>query len=136
MSTHSRKIKIVQFTLEGNSFECQIKNWKIVNGTGDGERFYAQCADGEFFEDAEPEYSLELEFFSDWRLNGISDYLVTNDQETVAFQLDHHPDVAAEHVRWTGDAKVKAPDVGGEGRTTEMTTVTLPIIGKPVYTRP
>ena len=136
MSTHSRKIKIVEFTLEGNSFECQVKNWKIVNGTGDGERFYAQCPDGEFFEDAEPEYSLELEFFADWRLSGVSDYLVSNDQETVAFQLDHHPDVAAEHVRWTGDVKVKAPDVGGENRTTEMTTVTLPIIGKPVYSRP
>ena len=135
MTTHNRKIKLVEFTLGGNTFQCQVQNWRVANNTEDGEKFYAQCPDGEFREDAEPDYALELTFFSDWRLNGVSDYLTANDQATVAFQLDHHPDIAGEHVRWAGDCKIKAPPVGGDVRTTEMTEVTLPIIGKPDYTR-
>lgn len=135
MTVHSRKIKLVEFTLGGTAFQCQVQNWRVVNNTEDGERFYAQCPDGEFFEEAEPDYALEITFFSDWRSNGVSDYLTQNDQETVAFQLDHHPDIAGEHVRWTGDCKIKAPTVGSDVRTTEMTEITLPCIGKPEYTR-
>lgn len=135
MAVHNRKVKLITFTLDGTAFECQVKTWNIANNTDDGERYYTQCPDGEFREDAEPDYALELEFFADWRSNGISDFLWSNDQETVAFVLDHHPDIVGEHVRWTGSVKVKAPNVGGEARTTEMTEVTLPIVGKPTYAR-
>ena len=139
MATHNRKIKIVTFSLgptgSADNFECQIQSWNIENNSDDGERYYAQCPDGEFREEAEPDYALALTFFSDWQLDGISDYLWANDGETVSFSLDHHPDVAGEHVRWTGQVKIKAPNVGGESRTTEMTEVTLPIVGKPVYSR-
>lgn len=139
MSTHTRKIKIVTFSFgptgTAEPFECQIQNWNVENNTEDGERYYAQCPDGEFREEAEPDYALSLTFFADWQLDGISDYLWTNDGQEVAFTLDHHPDVVGEHVRWTGTVKIKAPNVGGEGRTTEMTEVTLPIKGKPVYSR-
>jgi hypothetical protein len=134
----SRKLKIITFTLAGTQFQCQLKSWTMNNNTEDGEKFYTYCgvgAEGEFREEAEPDYSLDLTFFADWRLNGISDYLTANDQATVAFVLDHHPDIAGEFVRWSGNLKIKAPSVGGEARTTEMTETTLPCIGKPAYTR-
>lgn len=139
MSAHNRKLKTLTLQLGSDQFHCQLQEFKLNNNTEDGERFYTFCAadeDGEFREDAEPDYSLELKFFSDWRSAGVSAWLWAHDQETVDFQLDEHPDVAAEHVRWTGQLKVKAPSVGGAARTTEMTEVTLPIIGKPEYTRP
>jgi hypothetical protein len=135
VTTNSRKLKLIEFSLAGNRFECQVKTWNIVNNSEDGEKYYAFCPDGEFREVAEPDYALELTFYSDWRLAGVSDYLTSNDQATVAFQLDHYPDIAAEHVRWTGNVKIKAPSVGGDARTTEMTETTLPIIGKPTFVR-
>lgn len=133
---HSRKLKIITFTLLGTSFECQLQKWKMNNNTEDGERFYTFCPTGEFREDAEFDYSLDLTFFADWRFNGISDFLFTNDQTRVAFVLDHLPDIVGEHVRWTGECKIKAPSVGGDARTTEMTEVTMPIFGEPTYSRP
>ena len=132
---HARKIKVVQFSIDGSSFECQVKNWKIVNNTEDGEKLYAQCPNGEFREEAEPDYALELVFYADWRSEGISDFLTLHDQETLGFTLDHHPDIVGEHVRRTGTVKVKDPGMGGDARTTEMTEVTLPCIGKPTYAR-
>ncbi len=136
--TVNRKLKIITFTLGGNSFQCQLNEWHMKNGTEDGEKFYTFCGpgtEGEFREDAEPDFSLELKFFADWHLNGISDYLWLNDQLTVAFVLDHHPDLIGEHVRWAGSCKIKAPDVGGPARTTERTDITIPVIGKPAYSR-
>lgn len=136
--TTNRKLKIVTFRLSGVDFQCQLSSWKMINNTEDGEKFYTFCGpgpEGEFREEAEADYSLELKFFSDWTLAGISSYLTVNDQLIAAFYLDHHPDIIGEHVRWTGSCKIKAPTVGGEARTTEMTEVTLPVIGKPTYTR-
>lgn len=135
MAAHNRRLKTITFTLGATAFECQVKSWQIVNNTEDGERQFTFCPDGEFYEEADDTYALELTFFSDWRSGGISDFLVANNQTNVAFQLDHHPAIVGEHVRWTGTVKVKAPTVGGEVRTTEMTEVTLPVIGKPVYAR-
>lgn len=135
MTVHNRKVKIITFSLDGIQYECQVQTWNIANNTEDGERYYAQCPDGEFREDAEPDYALELTFFADYRSDGISDYLWANDLALVDFVLDHHPDIPAEHVRWTGQVKIKAPNTGGEARTTEMTEVTLQITGKPTYER-
>lgn len=134
-ATHSEKIKIITFDIDGNSFECQVKAWQVVNNTDDGEKMYAQCPDGEFREEAEPDYALELTFFADWRSGGVSDFLWLHDGENLTFQLDHHPDIPDEHVRWSGTVKIKAGSAGGEARTTEMTETTLAIVGKPTYTR-
>jgi hypothetical protein len=133
MTVNHRKLKLITFTLGGNSFECQVNKWMMNNNSDDGEKMYAFCPDGEIREDAEPDYALDITFFADWRVNGVSDYLTVNDQATVAFVLDHYPDIPAEHVRWSGNCKIKAPSVGGEPRTTEMNEVTLPVIGKPTY---
>lgn len=144
MTANHRRLKQIVFSIGDDtasppipeeSLECQISSWQIVNNTEDGERFFTFCPDGEFREDADDDYALELTFFSDWTEDGISDFLTKHDGEWLDFTLDHHPDIDGEHVRWTGKVKVKAPTVGGEVRTTETQTVTYPIKGKPVYER-
>jgi hypothetical protein len=135
MTAHNRRLKQITFQLGATEFQCQVQSWQLVNNTDDGDLMYTFCPDGEFREETDDDYSLELTFFSDWRSGGISDYLWENDGETVAFTLDHHPDIAAEHVQWTGNVKIKAPTVGGEARDTETTEVELLCIGKPTYTR-
>jgi len=135
MPLHTRKVKLIEFALDSTSFECQVQAFNVANNTEDGERLYSLCPDGEVFEEAEPDYALELTFYADWRSDGISDFLTAHDGETVAFTFDHHPDIPAEHVQRTGQVKLRAPNLGGEARTTEMTEVTLPCIGKPTYAR-
>lgn len=133
---HSRKLKIITFTIGSIAFECQLTSWKLNNNTPDGEKLFTYCPNGETREEGDDDYSLELKFLSDWRLDGISDFLVTHDKEIAAFVLDHLPDIVGEHVRWSGDLYVKAPPVGGDIRTTERTEITLQCIGKPAYSRP
>lgn len=139
MTIHKRKMKLVEFSLGSDpddvAFECQLNTWNLNNNTEDGDKIYTLCPDGEDTEDTDPDYSIDLTFFADWRSEGISDFLWANDGETMALKLDHHPDIPGEHVRWTGQVKIKAPSVGGEARENEMTETTLQFIGKPVYTR-
>lgn len=135
MTAYNKRLKEITFTLGGTEFQCQLNSWKLANNTDDGDKMFTYCPDGEFREEADDDWALELKFFSDWRSAGISDFLVANDQLTAAFQLDHYPGVVGTHVRWTGTVKVKAPSVGGDVRTTEMTEVTLQVIGKPIYAR-
>lgn len=136
MAAHNRKLKQITFMIGTEEFQVQCRSWQIVNNSDDPEKQYTFAPDGEFYEDVDPSFTLEASFFADWRSDGISDYLWAHDGEVVAFQIDHHPDVPLEHVRWTGEVKIKAPSVGGEVRTTEVTEIELPIIGKPEYERP
>lgn len=144
MTIHHRRLKQITFSIGDESaspsipdeqFECQIKNWQVVNNTEDGERIFTFCPDGEDREEADDDYALELTYFADWRENGISDFLQTHDGQWLDFVLDHHPDIEDEHVRWSGRCKVKAPTVGGEVRATEEQTVTYQIKGKPDFER-
>lgn len=135
MSVHQRRLKLIEFAIGAVQFECQVESWTLDPGISDGDRRYSQCPDGEFIEDTDPEPTLELTFYSDWRSDGISDYLTAHSGEVAAFTLDHHPDIPAEHVTWAGNLMVKAPPVGGDARATEMTEITLQVIGQPVYTR-
>lgn len=144
MTIHHRKLKQITFTIgdtsaspaiDEESFQCQISNWMVNNNTEDGEKIYAFCPDGEDREEPDPDYSLDLTFFSDWTEDGISDFLQTHNQTWVDFVLDHHPDLPDEHVRWSGRCKIKAPSVGGDVRATETQTITLPIEGEPSYER-
>lgn len=143
MSVKHSKIKQILFSLDPDQtgietptqFECQIQNWTLTPPQEDGARFYTQCPDGEFLEDVEPVWSLELTFFSDWTLNGLSDFLATNTGKLADFVLAHHPDVAAEHVKWSGVLKLKCPPIGGAARATEQQTVTFACVGEPAYTR-
>lgn len=136
MTAHNRRLKVITLDLDGQNFECQVQTWTLANNSADGEKMFTYCPDGEFVEETDPDYALELTFYSDWRSSGISTFLWENDGDDVTFQLDHHPDIVDEHVRWNGTVRIKAPTVGGEVRTTETTEVTLQCVGKPVFTRP
>lgn len=136
MTVHTRKHKQIIFDLAGVQYQCQVKNWNMNNNTPDGDKLYALCPDGETQEETDPDWSLDVEFYSDWRVNGISDYLALNNGVDVNFQVDQHPQVPAEHVFWTGNLRIKSPSVGGEARATETQKVTFKIKGEPVYSRP
>lgn len=129
MSVHHRKLKQIQFSIGAVSYECQVQTWNLDPGVGEGERMYSQCPQGEFIEEPTPEGTLELTFYADWRSDGISDFLMSNSGTSASFTLDHHPDIPDEHVQWNGQVRIAAPPVGGEARTTEMTEVTLQILG-------
>lgn len=129
MTVHQRRLKLITLTVDGTSFECQLNSWNLDPGTKDGDRQYTFCPDGTFVEETDDEPTLDLKFFSDWRSAGISDFLWSHPNQTVGFVLDHHPDIAGEHVRWTGEVLIKPAPVGGDARDTEMTEVTLQVLG-------
>ncbi|WP_435582918.1 hypothetical protein [Amycolatopsis thermoflava] len=130
---HQRRLKIINFSIDGQPFECQIQTWNLDPGVQDGDRQYTFCSDpnqkNSFVEETDDEPTLELTFFSDWRSNGLSDYLWAHANQEADFVLDHHPDIPGEHVRWTGTVLLKPPPVGGDARATETSEVTLQIIG-------
>jgi hypothetical protein len=130
---HNRRLKLINLVVDGSSFECQVNSWKLDPGIKDGDRIYSFCPDGEDTEETDPEPTLELKFFADWRSAGISTYLWKHGGETVAFTLDHHPDIVGEHKRWTGELKIQPAPVGGDARETEMTEITLQCIGMPEF---
>lgn len=135
MTAHNVRLKVITFALGVSQFECQVKTWKLTNKTPTGQQQYTFCPTGVFREQTTADWELALTFFSDWTVNGISDFLYANDQTDQTFQLDHHPDIALEHVRWNGTVRVVAPDVGGAYGDTEESTVTLGVFGTPVYAR-
>jgi hypothetical protein len=135
VTIHSRKLKRLDLTVDGESFEAQCKTLKVVNDTDDPEPLYSFGPDGEDREEADDAYTLEATFFADWREGGISDWMWAHDKEVVDFAIVLHPDTPLESVQWAGQVKIKAPDVGGDARTTEETELKLSVIGKPVYTR-
>jgi hypothetical protein len=136
VTVHHRKLKLITFDLAGTQYQTQLRNWNLTNDTDDPEQFHTYGGEGESFaEEADPSWNLELEFYSDWRNNGISDFLTARNGETLSFQIDHHPDIVGEHTRRAGSVLIKAPSVGGEVRTTELTETTLAVIGEPTYER-
>lgn len=136
MAAHNRKLKNITFDIGGSEYQIQCKTWKITNDSDDPEKQYTFAPDGEFYDEVDPSYKLEATFFADWRSAGVSTYFWEHDGETVAFTLDHYPDIPLEHVRWSGLVLIKAPDVGGDVRTTEETEIEFGIIGKPDFERP
>ena len=133
---HNRKLREAVLDIGGSQFHAQINDMQVVNDTDDAEQFHTYGGDdSSFAEPADPNYNLALKGFADWRVGGFSDFLWVHDGETVTFQLDHHPNIVGEHVRWSGQVNIKAPNAGGEIRTTELTESTLKIIGKPAYAR-
>lgn len=139
MPPKHKRLKTLTFELNGVFYETQVRSWRVVNNTEDGERVFtfASTVDGdnEFFEDADPAYALELTFLADWTVGGISDVLMTLDGQVVDFTATNHPDDPAWAHSRTGKCKVKAPTEGGEVRGREEQTVTFPCQGKPDYIR-
>lgn len=137
MGAHNRKLQELTLDIGGTEFQLQCRKAEVQNNTDDGETFFTFGGDsGTFVEAADDSYALDLEFYADWRSNGISDYLWLNDGNTVTFLVQHNPDVPAETVSWSGELLIKAPNALGDVRTTEVTATTLQIVGKPDYSRP
>lgn len=144
MTVQTRKLKTLLLTLGGIQFRQRVSAWTLQNNTDDGDKLYVYAdpdtdpdgAEAEFREITEPNWALQFTVFSDWTADGVSDYLMAHDGEVVAFQIDHHKDLAGEYVQIAGNLKIKAPNIGGDVRTTEAQQVTLQIIGKPSYVRP
>lgn len=136
MTVKHQKLKKILFDLDGNEFQVQLKNWKLNNDTDDPEILHTFGGEEESFaEDADPSWSLDLELYADWTVNGVSDFLTSHDGETLPFEITHHVGLVGwEHQR-SGSVLIKAPSVGGEVRDTEVTEITLAVIGKPSYTR-
>src|SRR5215470_7235250 len=99
MTIHQRRLKVVEFSLGDppTSYECALSSWTVTNNTDDGDKIYTFCPDGQDIEEVDPDYALDLTFYSDWTVNGISDFLTAHDGENAAFVLDHHPDIPEEH---------------------------------------
>lgn len=139
MPVHQRRLKVIEFSLDlGDSpiqFECQLSQWELNSGEQDGDRRFTFCPDGEFEEDTDPEPTLSLTFFADWRAEGISDFLWLNRGQTATANIVHHPDTTDETVQFEGQVRLKAPPVGGEARATEEQEVEL-IVTNLVYSRP
>lgn len=131
---HNRKLRDALLELGGTNYEDQLSDFTLDPGIGDAEVTYTYG--GQFAEEADPEPKLKLKLFSDWRSAGISRYLWQHTGETVDFQLDLHHNTVGEHVRWTGQVQLKAPPVGGEVRTTEVTEVELTCVGVPEISFP
>jgi hypothetical protein len=132
----NRKLMVAVFELDGTAFQNQLRRILLNNETDDPEQFHTYGGEGESFaEAADDSYTLELEMYADWRSNGISDFLTVRDGQTVPFSISWHPNIVGENIRRTGNVLVKAPNMGGEIRTTETTEVTMTVIGKPTYER-
>lgn len=139
MTVHQRRLKILTFTIGGTDYSCQVTSWTLDPGIKTGARIYTFCSAGEgqndFIEETDGEPTLMIKFLSDWTVSGISTYLTENSMTVAAFQLDHHPDIVGEHVRWTGSVQLQAPPNGGDSRVTETQSITLPILGAvPTFT--
>lgn len=136
MAVNHRKLMHSTLSLAGTQFESQLREFNLNNDTDDAEQFHTYGGEGESFaEPADDSYTLDLNFYADWSAGGVSDFLTANDGNTVTFVLDHHVDVVGQHVRRTGSVLIKAPTMGGEVRTTELTETSLTVIGKPSYER-
>jgi hypothetical protein len=135
MSLQVRRLKTITLTIGTVSVECQLNSWTLDPGTKDGDRLYTFCPDGVAIEETDNEPTLQVKLFSDWRSDGFSDFLWANPNVVADFTLDHHPDIATEHVRWTGQVLIKPAPVGGDARDNEETDITLQVIGEPVYAR-
>lgn len=133
MVVHNRRLKVEALVLDGNQFDRQLNSMTLDPGQEDGDVQYTFDSldpsgdGGSFVEETDDKPTLELHFFADWRSNEISDWLWANRRRVVPFSVDHYPNIVGEHVRWSGRLTVKAPQVGGDARTTEMSQVTLQI---------
>jgi hypothetical protein len=140
VSAHNRRLKFITLDLEVDedsiSIECQVRRWRIANNTDDGEKMFTFCPDGEFREEADPDYAFEMSVLADWRSTGISRWMAAHDGDTASVILRSHPHLDGETVQWEFTAKVKEPSYGDDVRVTELHEVVWPIIGRPVPTYP
>ncbi|MBB4689825.1 hypothetical protein [Amycolatopsis jiangsuensis] len=136
MALTVRRLKVITLTIGGVSVECQLASWTLDPGVQDGDRIYTYCPDGTAVEETDSEPTLALTAYSKWVVGGFEDFLWTNRGTVAEFELNHHPDIEGEHVRWTGTLMVQPAPVGGDRGDSEQTEITFQVIGDPEYSRP
>jgi hypothetical protein len=139
VSIHKQQLKYISLEVDGSEFRAQLKEWHLNNNTDTPDKIYTFGPDGsnEDSEDVVPDWELELSFYSDWRApEGISHWLWTNKGRTVTYTIQHNLGVTGENPTFSGELTVVAPSVGGAARETEITDITLPVVGEPDYDPP
>lgn len=136
MTLTVRRLKVITLTIGGISVECQLSSWTMDPGVQDGDRLYTYCPDGTAIGETDPEPTLAVTTYSKWTAGGFEDFLWLNRGTVVDFELNHHPGVDGEHVRWTGQVLIQPAPVGGDRGDNETTEITLMIVGNPEFSRP
>lgn len=136
MTVNHKKLNKIVFDVNGHNFAKQLTTINLNNDTDDAEILHTfGGAEEDFAEPADPSWSLDLEGYSDWTVDGFSDYLTAHDGETANFTLTHHVGVVGWENDRVGQVLLKAPSVGGDIRDTEVTKITLAVVGVPTYER-
>lgn len=136
---HIRRLKLITLTLGATEVSGQINSWTLDPGIKLGDQLWTFATAGEghnmAYEETDPQATLELKFYDDWRNGGISDFLWrTTPNTVVGFQLDHHPDITAEHVVVAGSLVVLPHPIGGDARANEQGDMTLGVLAGYTYT--
>jgi len=137
MSIHAPTLKYVSLDIGGNEFRAQITDWKLTDETDEGDSIFTYGPDGqnEDQEEGTDAWNLELKFFADYRTpTGLNHYLWTNAGQTAEYTIHHNLGTAGSDPVFSGEVKLKRPNVGGEVRTKELTELTLKVVGVPDYT--
>lgn len=135
MPAHNRKIKLSELELDGVDYAAQCTTILLVNNTPDPEvRHTHGGAAASFSEESDPDWTLQLNFYNDYRSAGITRYLLMHDGEEVDFTHGHLADIVGEHIRGTGRVQIKAASFGGEARQTDAGDSNLRVVGKPTFT--
>jgi len=131
-----RRLKVVNLTIGTVSVECQLSSWKLDPGVQDGDRLRSFCPDGVAIAETDSEPTLQLKAYSKWVVGGFEDFCWNNRGVVADFQLDHHPDIPTEHVRWNGQVLIQPTPVGGDRGDQEITEITFMVIDDPIPSRP
>lgn len=137
MTANNKRLKQLTLVINGVDYACQATDVNVVNNTPDGDKVFTFCADGEFREETDDDWALEVKWVSDWTAGGFNRILEANNGVTVPAIVTFHTDALGtwSH-RETGNVILKAPSKGGTVRTTDMSEQTFLFVGKPVTTYP
>lgn len=138
MTAYNKRLKDLTLSIGAIAIECQVTDFKINPPQNVGDLVYTYCLDGSFREEVDDDdWTLDLKWVTDWRTGSLNRYLWANQGATAAFTLQLHPSTVGSKVQWAGSILVRAPAVGGEVRTTEMSEMTFTGVGAlPVPTYP
>ncbi|WP_329069007.1 hypothetical protein [Amycolatopsis sp. NBC_01480] len=136
MALTVRRLKVITLTIGGISVECQLASWTLDPGVQTGDYIYTYCPDGAAIGETDDQPTLAATTYAKWTAGGFEDFLWLNRGTVAQFQLDHHPNITGEHVRWTGSLMVQPAPVGGDRGDNEQTEITFQLVGPPAYSRP
>jgi hypothetical protein len=135
---HIRRLKILTLTLGSTEISGQVNSWNFDPGFKLGDQVWTFSTAGEghnmAYEETDPQATLQIKFFDDWRNGGISDFLYSTTPNTVVtFALEHHQDITAEHISLAGSLVVLPHVIGGDARANEQGDQTFGVLAGFTY---